>query len=234
MHSRHQLRETDFVITGHHTGTGPLRIGAATGRVLVVAPDANADLAFAAPIILALTHAFYARPAAQADGFFDYPPHFVVGGDAAASAPRLLGPCHRRPWSDAWCWLDVWPTTHHAVAAPSPDAMLQAALMLEPAVLLWPRRLPYPAPGTTPDELDALPLLRARLREVLLYGPAQNGHGDWTIALRDGALRLAQEAQARLPDTPAGRNAGIAPATYRAVDRDDFLRSASSPGGVRA
>lgn len=235
MHSRHQLQETDFVITGCQTGTAALRACATPDRVLVVAPDAAADLAFAAPLILALTHAFYARPVAQADGFFDYPPHFVVGGDAAVPVPRLLGPCERRPWSDAWCWLDVWPTTHHAVAAPSPGAMLQAALMLEPAVLLWPRRLPRPLPGATPDELDALSLLGARLRHVLLYGPAQHAQDDCNIALRDGALRLAQEALARLPDAPASRGAGIAPAAFRVLSRADFLGAASSPDdGIRA
>jgi hypothetical protein len=63
-------------------------------RVAFVAPDPVADLPRLAGPVLAWTQRFYDREIAREDGFFDYPRHFVIGGEPGA-CPRVLGPYAR-------------------------------------------------------------------------------------------------------------------------------------------
>jgi hypothetical protein len=197
-------------------------------RVVVVAPDPAHALVATGGLLLALTCAFYQRPAARRPGFYDYPSHFVVGGEAGTE-PRLLGPSEQRPWSEAWCELDVWPNTHHAVAAPSPASLLQAAFMLEPTRLIWPAVLPVPdhyAPpenAVNPDQTDIRRLLRTRLRQVLLWSRGEPSPDSWRVELADRPRKLVAEAEELLPPDLRVSDADTTRSTFRAVAIDDFL-----------
>jgi hypothetical protein len=197
-------------------------------RVVVVAPDPADALVATGGLLLALTCAFYQRPAAHRPDFYDYPSHFVIGGEAAAE-PRLLGPGEQQPWSEAWCELDVWPNTHHAVAAPSPASLLQAAFMLEPTRLIWPADLAVPnhyAPpeGTVnPDQTDMRRLLRNRLRQVLLWSRDDISSQSWRLGLAHRPRKLVAEAAALLPADLRVSDTDTTRSTFRSVAIDDFL-----------
>lgn len=172
-------------------------------RVAFVAPDPVADLPRLAGPVLAWTQRFYDREIAREDGFFDYPRHFVIGGEPGA-CPRVLGPTTRAEWSAAWCRLDIWPPTHHIVADPAPETLMAALLMLEPEVLVWPARLTPPAsialPGG-PDESVARLILAARLHSVWLYDDAPGDGEGWRVATGGGAADLAGQADALVGGT---------------------------------
>lgn len=231
MHTRSHLNADDFRFHGAATGVaGLMPEHTATSRVVFVAPDAAAGAADLAGLTLALAHAFYARPEAAAPDFYDYPSHFVVGGRDGAE-PRLLHTAAAEPWSKAWCHLDVWPNTHHAVADPSPFALIQAVYMLEPNVLVWPAELTLPgryAPpedAVHPDQSDMERLLRRRLDRVLLYSaPAGSDTADSTrIDLTGGAAELARRTLARLPAADRPTDERIAAAAFRPIAVDRFL-----------
>jgi hypothetical protein len=200
-------------------------------RIVVVAPDPGDALIATGGLLLALTQAFYDRPDAMRPGYYDYPSHFVIGGEDGAE-PTLLSPGARRPWSDAWCELDVWPNTHHAVADPCPRTLLQAVFMLEPTRLLWPAALAVPQayapPGNavSPDQTDMRSLLRSRLRQVLLWS-RDAASESWHVQIKGRSRELVQEAAARLPDEPRVSASDAANATFRSVATDDFLSGSS-------
>lgn len=205
MHSRDCLSPDDFRFRrGPHTvrTADVFRGWTSTDRLVVIAPDPLGDLVPAAGLVLSWTEMFYGRPTAQADGFFDYPSHYVVGGEPGTQ-PRVLGPASEAPWSEAWCCIDIWPSIRHLVADPNPGSMLAAAFMLEPTVMLWPARLPRPESITLPagpDEDEARSMLRARLREVWLYGEElRDTPGAWQLEWQAGAAALAREAVDYLP-----------------------------------
>ena len=199
MHSPHYLKPTDFRFTQNDRVVGTAEVfpgWSPADRLVVIAPDPTADLVRTAGLVLAWTQRFYDRPEARADGFYDYPSHYVVGGEAGAE-PRVLGPSAEAWWSAAWCRLDVWPSIRHVVADPDPLPLLGAALMLEPTVLVWPARLSVPGSMALPPNLDdrnARRLLRARLREVWRYGDEPFGATDgWALAWCGGAAELTRE-----------------------------------------
>lgn len=227
MHSQHYLEAEDFRFTrGDRVARAPevFTDWSPADRLVVVAPDPAADLVRTAGLVLAWTQRFYDRPAARAEGFLDYPSHYVVGGEAGA-VPRILGPSATASWSRAWCRLDVWPSTRHVVADPDPLQMLGAALMLEPTVLVWPARLEVPASMALPPDLDdcsARRLLRARLREVWRYAdePFDVATG-WSLEWTGGAAQLTHEAHGRLADAP--RAEGRLQTCLERVEPDRFL-----------
>lgn len=193
-------------------------------RLVVVAPDPAADLVPTAGFLLAWTQRFYDRPAARATGFFDYPSHYVVGGETGA-VPHILGPSAKASWSRAWCRLDVWPSIRHVVADPDPLQMLGAALMLEPTALVWPARLAVPTSMALPPDLDdrsTRRLLRARLREVWRYSdePFDTATG-WSLEWTGGAAQLTHEAIGRLADAP--RPGGRLQVCLERMEPDRFL-----------
>ncbi len=208
MHSPHYLRAEDFRFTqGDRVARAPAVFPgwSPADRLVVIAPDPATDLLRTAGLVLAWTQRFYDRPAARAEGFLDYPSHYVVGGEAGA-VPRVVGPSAQAWWSRAWCRLDVWPSIRHVVADPDPLQMLGAALMLEPTALVWPARFAVPASIALPPDLDdgsARRLLRARLREVWRYAdePLDAATG-WRLEWAGGAAQLTREALDRLADAP--------------------------------
>lgn len=205
-------------------------------RVAIVTLDPERDLPALGGLVLALTHAFYDRPEAHAAGFFDYPSHFIVAGEAG-SAPHILGPSDARPWGRAWCWLDVWPATHQAVSDLAPAALLRALLLLEPTRILWPERVPWPARGAADrgppfarDE-SARHFLRSRVRQVLTYGPSERGAARpdaWSVQLVGGARQLLDEAGALLPGTAQPRQRD--PTWFRSLPLEDWLIGSAHPG----
>lgn len=93
MHSRNYLRGEDFRFvcrTGETRFEEIIPGWSPHDRVVIVAPDPARDIAAAAGLVLALTQAFYDRPVAREADFFDYPSHFVIGGERGAQ-PRILG-----------------------------------------------------------------------------------------------------------------------------------------------
>lgn len=238
MHTRSQLRSADFQWIGSAAGLDALIPEWEPGtRVVFVAPDPAQDLADLAGLILALAHAFYDRAEAREPGFYDYPSHFVVGGSAEAE-PRLLHTAACQAWSEAWCEMDVWPNTHHAVADPSPGNLIQAVYMLEPNVLVWPAHLALPshyapAPNAvSPDQSDMEGLLRRRLHRVLHYtsGPATEAAAATQVALSGASADLARKAIGCLPADDVAPAARLSSAAYWSVRVEDFLR----PEGRRA
>lgn len=226
MHSRHQLRADDFVIEpgpGEAPDDAPIAGWQAGNRAAIVAPDPCGDLLRVAGIVLAWTHRFYDRPAAEAADFYDYPSHYVVGGEDGA-APRLLGPDQQAGWSAAWCELDVWPSIRHLVAHPEPAGLFAAALMIEPSHLLWPSRLPWPRDvelAFGPGDRKVRRLMRARLEDVILYGQdLQDRPGAWRLRWHGGAGELTQAA-ARL--LPGSREPGPRSEWFVSVPVDPFL-----------
>lgn len=210
MHSRHYLQADDFAIDRGAPESGTSRVFAdwsPSRRVAIVAPDPAADLFRLAGVVLALTHRFYDRPEARSEGFFDYPSHYVIGGEAGAE-PRVVGPTHEAPWSAAWCRIDVWPSSRHLVAHPDVATLLAAALMVEPTLLLWPSRLPRARDvelSVGPGDGVVRRLLRARLGAVWLYGSdLPDVAGSWRLSWGGGAAQLTREAADRLPE-PGGR-----------------------------
>ena len=198
-------------------------------RTVFVAPDPVNDLPALAGLVLAFAHAFYDRPEAGVEGFYDYPSSFVIGGKTGAE-PRLLHPGAAEDWSEAWCELDVWPNTHHAVSDPDPGALLRTACMLEPTRLVWPERLavpghfaPPPSP-VNPEQEDMIGLFRRRLKQVVTWSDSIGGDQDgWRVDLRGAALELAREAVRRLPDDAGTGDGAIATAAYRTVSVDRFF-----------
>lgn len=230
MHSRKYLHAEDFAFV-HGTEAGSLDelfpAWSPTDRVVVVAPAPGRDLGATAALLLALTRRYYEHPAARRPGFYDYPSHFVVGGQAGAE-PHLLSPREQASWSEAWCEIDVWPNTHHAVADPSPEALLQAVFMLEPTRLIWPAEIPVPgnyAPpenAVNPDQRDMRGILGNRLRQVLLW--TREGHPDgWRVEMSGSSRQLVARAVALLPAEirPPGDDTGSA--VYRSVPIAEFL-----------
>jgi len=227
MHSPHYLQSADFRFAQGDRVVGAAEVFPAwspADRLVVIAPDPAADLVRTAGLVLAWTQRFYDRPAARAPGFYDYPGHYVVGGEAGAE-PRVVGPSAEAWWSGAWCRLDVWPSIRHIVADPDPLQLLGAALMLEPTVLVWPARLPVPASMALPPNLDdrnARRLLRARLRAVWRYGDeALDASVGWALEWGGGAAQLTREALDRLGDVP--RADGGLYAFLERVEPDRFL-----------
>jgi hypothetical protein len=109
MHSRDYLSDSDFVCTRGATRAALAEVLAPWSpgdRIAFIVPDPVADLASLAGPVLAWTQRFYGRDVARQPGFFDYPRHFVIGGEPAA-APRVLGPNAGAAWSPAWCRLDM-------------------------------------------------------------------------------------------------------------------------------
>jgi hypothetical protein len=227
MHSQAYLRAEDFTFRQGDAVRSRAALvpdWSAQDRVVIVAPDPVNDLLASAGLVLALTHAFYDRPVAHEPGFFDYPAHFVIGGEAGAR-PQILGPVEQRPWSRAWCRLDVWPSSHHAVADPSPESLCQAAFMLEPTRLLWPRRLPRPDTldmPAGPDHAGVVALWRQRLHQILRYTVADEPRADWSIELDGTSRALARDAAGLLPGAVSAAPA-IADATFADVPVADFL-----------
>lgn len=208
MHSRDYLDVGDFAFM---RGTEPADAAAMfpdwtpTDRVALVAPDPIADTGRLAGPALAWTALFYGRPEAGAPDFFDYPNHYVVGGEHNAT-PQILGPGAEAEWSRAWCKLDAWPSTHHAVAAPEADVLMAACFMLEPTVLVWPARLSPPGRidlPAGPDENVARRLLQTRIREVWFYGDEpRDQSAAWRLEYGGGAGQLARDAADLLPARP--------------------------------
>ncbi|WP_440997405.1 hypothetical protein [Arhodomonas sp. SL1] len=209
MHSRFRLHADDFTVAAGG-GAGAPDIAALTSqwraedRVAFVCPDSATGIAGTGSAILLLTHWFYRREVAKQPGFFDYPRHYAIVGEVGArSGP--LGPQTYRPWSAAWCRLDVWPATHHLVAEPTPEALMLAVLTVEPQWLFWPARLPAPGPMSIAgggDDSVVRGLLRARLRGVVLYGDATATMtvGDrWSVECTGGAATLLAESEDTLP-----------------------------------
>jgi hypothetical protein len=231
MHTRHQLRAADFRYHGTAASLAELLPGhTPNDRVVFVTPDPGAGLADLTGLILALAHAFYDRPETAASDFYDYPSHFVIGGTPGAE-PRLLHTAASEPWSEAWCEVDVWPNTHHAVADPSAFSLLQAVYMLEPNVLVWPANLALPthyAPpenAVNPDQSDMEGLLSRRLRQVLLHDATATDDtpGATRIELQDRNAALARRALACLPQAPPHDR--LAGARYRPLPVTDFLHA---------
>ena len=213
MHSRHYLRADDFVLESgeeHARGDDFFSGWEPANRAVVVAPDPRGDLLRVAGIVLAWTHQFYERLAAESEDFYDYPNHYVIGGENGAE-PRMLGPTEEAEWSGAWYELDVWPATRHLVAHPDTASMLAAALMVEPTHLLWPSRLSQPKDVEIPfgpGDRKIRRLMRARLESVILYGAdPQDDPGAWRLSWSGGAGELTQEAGQLLPGPcePAAR-----------------------------
>lgn len=178
-----------------------------------------------AGLVLAWTQRFYDRPAARTEGFFDYPSHYVVGGEAGAT-PRVVGPSGEAWWSRTWCRLDVWPSTRHVVADPDPLQMLPAALMLEPTALVWPARFAVSPSMALPPNLDdrssARRLLRARLCAVWRYSDDLSGaETAWQLEWIGAAAQLTREALDRLPESPSAE--GPLQACVERVEPDRFL-----------
>lgn len=182
----------------------------ASDRVVIVAADPVSDLKLSGGLVLALTAAFYARPETREASYFGYPSHFVVGGEPGAQ-PRLLRPGESRPWGAGWCWIDVWPGTHHMVADPSAASLLRAVLMLEPTVVMWPQRLRWPRhafaqlAGLAEDA--AWLLLRSHLRQLITYqiSPLAESTGQsWSLDLAGRSAQLLQEAVNRLDGAVVG------------------------------
>lgn len=208
MHSRRYLDRRDFRFE-----RGTERVGLSdifpdwspTERVVFVAPDPIEDTVRLSGFVLALTALFYDREEAQFPEFFDYPNHYVAGGDWGRDT-RLLGPTSSTDWSPAWCRLDVWPSTHHAVTEPVSSKLLAAAFMLEPSILVWPQRLSAPEeidlPAGPPDG-DARRLLRRHVRELWFYGDDSPGaRPGWWLRCSGGARQLQREAIDNLPRAP--------------------------------
>ena len=204
MHSQHYLQASDFAgrtPEGDVPPTGLFGDWSDRARVAIVAPDPANDLLRAAGTVLLWTYRFYQR-LQERDTEFDYPSHYVIGGQTDAE-PALLGPDASAKWSAAWCRIDVWPSIRHAVAHPDAPSMLAAALALEPTHLLWPARWPWPCEAEiafAPGDAVARSLLLARLEQVLVYGDAASAQpGAWCLSWSGGAARLTREAHARLP-----------------------------------
>ncbi len=232
MHTQAYLQTQDFRWHGRADGLDQLIPGRdPTGRVAFIAPEPAHNLADLSGLILALAHAFYARPEAHVPGFYDYPSHYVVGGLEGADS-RLLHTAASEPWSEAWCEADVWPNTHHAVADPTPFHLIQAVYMLEPNILVWPAHLTLPvhyAPienAVNPDQRDMEGLLGRRLQQVLLYSPAPLTPDDpaaTRIELTGGAQDLARKALACLPTSDQPPAARLAAAWFRPQPVQEFL-----------
>ncbi len=231
MHTQHDLQGEHFHWSGAAAGLDELLPARnASTRIVFVAPDPVGDMIDLAGLTLALAHAFYARPQAHAPGFYDYPSHFVVGGSAGAE-PRLLNTAASEPWSRAWCALDVWPNTHHAVAEPTPFGLIQAVYMLEPDILVWPARLTLPdhyappADDVNPDQRDMESLLARRLQQVLLYEHAGtlNAEASTRVALTGAAADLGHRAVSLLPGSDAPPAERLAAAAFRTRSVQAFL-----------
>lgn len=208
MHSRSYLDKRDFQfvrgterrnLSEMFTGWVPAE------RVVFVAPDPIEDTAVLAGFVLALTALFYRREEALSPEFFDYPNHYVVGGERGAET-RLLGPTLSAEWTPAWCNLDVWPSTHHAVAEPVYSKLLAAAFMLEPTVLVWPASLSTPElidlPAGPTDDI-ARALLTRHVHEVWFYGnDSWVTRSGWQLGCSGGARQLRREALDILPRVP--------------------------------
>jgi len=232
MHTREHLQGKDFRWHGAAASLEELLPAHDAGsRVVFVAPQPATALADLAGLILALAHAFYDRAQAHSPGFYDYPSHFVVGGHQGAE-PRLLHTAASEPWSEAWCEVDVWPNTHHAVADPTPFHLIQAVYMLEPNILVWPADLTLPAHfaptenAVNPDQRDMEGLLGRRLQQVLLYSHEPRTADDSAstrIELASGAQELARKALACLPAPDRPSAAQLAAAWYRPESVQAFL-----------
>ncbi len=226
MHSRLYLDKQDFQFErgAEHLGlSGAFPEWTPAERVVFVAPDPSEDTARLSGFVLALTALFYGREEVRSPDFFDYPKHYVVGGEEGAET-RLLGPTLSTDWGAAWCKLDVWPATHHAVADPVSSKLLAAAFMLEPTVLVWPERLSAPEAidlpaGPTDDA--ARRLLRTHVREVWFYGDNSIAErSGWKLRCAGGAGQLQREAIDILPYTPDTRPDR---AFFRSADPQEFL-----------
>lgn len=228
MHSRSYLDRRDFQFV---RGTERRRLSdifpewTPAERVVFVAPDPIEDAGRLAGFVLALTALFYGRDEALSPDFFDYPNHYVVGGVEGAET-RLLGPTLSAEWTSAWCDLDVWPSTHHAVAEPIPSKLLAAAFMLEPTILVWPEWLPMPETidlPAGPSDGEAWRLLERSVREVWFYGGESTGaQKGWQLRCSGGAGQLQREAMDLLPYVP---DSAIGDAFFRSADPREYFCS---------
>ncbi len=226
MHSRSYLEKRDFQFVRGSERRGLSDMSpewTPAERVVFVAPDTIEDTGRLAGFVLAFTALFYGREEARSPDFFDYPNHYVVGGEQGVET-RLLGPALSTDWSPSWCRLDVWPSTHHAVAEPVSSKLLAAAFMLEPTILVWPERLPAPEaidlPAGPPDN-DARRLLKRHVRELWFYGDdVSETRSGWQLRCSGGASTLQREAIDSLPhvpDTEPGH------ASFRTADPRELL-----------
>jgi hypothetical protein len=226
MHSRSYLDKRDFQFVRGTKRRGLSDIFSEwtpAERVVFVAPDPIEDMALLAGFVLARTALFYGREETRSPAFFNYPNHYVVGGEQGAET-RLLGPTLSAEWTPAWCNLDVWPSTHHAVAEPVSSKLLAAAFMLEPTVLVWPAWLSTPElidlPAGPTDDISRS-LLKRHVHEVWFYdndsSVAQSG---WQLTCSGGARQLRGEAIDLLPRVP---DTASDPAFFRCADPREIL-----------
>ncbi|MDN3519870.1 hypothetical protein QWY84_19885 [Aquisalimonas lutea] len=242
MHSRNYLRDSGFTVhpTSDRTAPGSERLQQhwrSEDRTAVVARTAEEGVRGCGAATLLLAHWFYRRKEARAPGFFDYPQHYAIVGESGART-RHLGPDEQRTWGAAWCRLDVWPSTHHVVAEPTPEALLLATLAVEPQWLFWPASLATPGPlhvaGGGDDRAVRL-LLRARLRGVILYSTKEDGSGQqWSIELSGGARKLFDESMEALPSAERGQELADGRGWYRTVGVGPFLAVLASESGPGA
>lgn len=233
MHSRHYLSDRDFTVLDEQGARGraiPALLDAwrASDRIAFVAEGPESGVRGCGPAALGLTRKFYARQEVTRPDFFDYPLHYAIVAESGART-SFLGPNEHRWWSPAWCRLDVWPSTHHLVADPTPEALFLAALLVEPSWLIWPVSLPRPGRMEISgggDDHDVRALMRARLKGVIHYGhrPEHPPPPEaWSLKLTGGAATLLRESLERLGTPESDDDIDGASAWFAATPVEAFL-----------
>ncbi len=171
--------------------------------------------------VLAWTTAFYdAMRAANPDGFFDYPQHYLFytvddEGIVTETEPGTLNDEAMRGWSH----LDVWPDCKRVACPNSIVGLVEKLFDYEINRLLWPRSLSaVEVEATLPDH--ARRMLQTRMKDIYLYdsdSPTLEIHG------AEPAVRLARKACEEAGLDTSGAELSIE--TYERIDIDRFLET---------